>query len=113
MMHKCRWCEGSGQLLVAECGWRPDDIREFNVECADCVGEGEVDQEAFTEQHDICRAPATNHGRQPSRLLSRLRLCGTGSRVGSNLKGTEAPHPMRFWSTSTSPIRLGLRVSPS
>lgn len=53
MMHKCRWCEGSGQLLVAECGWRPDDIREFSVECADCVGEGEVDQEAFTEQHEL------------------------------------------------------------
>ena len=51
MVHKCRWCEGTGNIPVAEGVREPDDIREFNVTCADCSGEGEVDQEAHVEQY--------------------------------------------------------------
>jgi len=48
---KCRVCEGWGQVVVAEQTSRhPADVREFELACPDCGGEGTVDQDTHDEQ---------------------------------------------------------------
>lgn len=48
---KCRVCEGWGQVVVAEqTSSHPADVREFELDCPDCKGDGTVDQATHDEQ---------------------------------------------------------------
>ena len=69
MIHECRWCEGHGNIPVAECVREPDGIREFNVTCADCSGEGEVDQEAHIEQYELAETAGREWAEEKSLRL--------------------------------------------
>ena len=49
--YRCRVCDGAGLVYTAEqTSSHPADIRELELDCPDCKGDGTVDQDMHDEQ---------------------------------------------------------------